>query len=226
MDGLALSLSLRIMLRNCLQHLNEVSSAAAAASYGAVQPAPFTIFTEKAMVMLKPTPAVIQKINGELKVKTEGKLSWVFMNKAAPGQGKTYDKQSMLAITLNAAKAAEMLTLSPTTGGTIKPSAFSKTGAQSLTFTPVTVPYEGGDSEQTRQAVRIAATKTAQTITLDATPGELKAMQVLVESVSKWDNMINVIKSKVLPALYGWRLTPMDVDEGGPPPPSVDDFFA
>ncbi|KAF4728994.1 hypothetical protein FOZ63_008995, partial [Perkinsus olseni] len=139
------------MLRGCLQHLSEISA------YGVVQPAPFSIFTDKAMVMIKPTPAVIQKINGELKVKTEGKLSWLFMNKSAEGQsGKTYDKQSMLAITLNAAKAAEILTLSPSAGGTIKPSAFSKGGAQSLTFSPVTKPSEGEADE--RQAVRIAAT--------------------------------------------------------------------
>lgn len=70
-------------------------------------------------------------------MKTEGKLSWLFMNKSAEGStGKSkqrvkkfdpisllvlsaYDKQSLLSISLNAAKAAEILTLSPAAGGTI-----------------------------------------------------------------------------------------------------------
>ncbi|EER03897.1 hypothetical protein Pmar_PMAR017311 [Perkinsus marinus ATCC 50983] len=139
------------MLRGCLQHLSEISS------FSAVQPAPFSIFTDKAMVMIKPTPAVVQRINGELKVKTEGKLSWLFMNKSAEGStGKTYDKQSLLSISLNAAKAAEILTLSPAAGGTINPSAFSKGGPQSLSFSPVTKPADG--ETEAKQAVHIVAT--------------------------------------------------------------------
>ncbi|EER06010.1 hypothetical protein Pmar_PMAR028198 [Perkinsus marinus ATCC 50983] len=217
------------MLRGCLQHLSEISS------FSAVQPAPFSIFTDKAMVMIKPTPdpiasigstnirtfahdmAVVQRINGELKVKTEGKLSWLFMNKSAEGStGKTYDKQSLLSISLNAAKAAEILTLSPAAGGTINPSAFSKGGPQSLSFSPVTKPADG--ETEAKQAVHIVATKAAQRIEIDATPGELKAMQVLIESV--------------LPALYGWRLNPVSEaanesqGNNAPPAPSVDDFFS
>ncbi|EER20261.1 hypothetical protein Pmar_PMAR012324, partial [Perkinsus marinus ATCC 50983] len=67
-----------------------------------------------------------------------------------------YDKQSLLSISLNAAKAAEILTLSPAAGGTINPSAFSKGGPQSLSFSPVTKPADG--ETEAKQAVHIVAT--------------------------------------------------------------------
>lgn len=161
--------------------------------------APFTVFQSAGMLMARPVPVTLSS-DQETQIAREGYVSLIAIPRTS--ESGSFEKDKKVAVKLRAKQIGQLIAwrgLLPSTGlarnnQALTLTAYSGSVPVSLDFKP-----PSNSSDQTAEPmVEISLTpKEGERLIVPISVGEMKALQVLLESA--------------LPALYGWtfkNLTP------------------